>query len=302
MTSASSPPTKAGAINFKYLGNENGEFAGEYSTYVKQFGDPKDSARTPLIVLHGGPGLVHDYLAPFSDLYTKFGTPIILYDQLGNGLSTHLKDMPSRFWKIDLFIDELVNIINTLGIKDSFALAGHSWGGILAAEFAIRRHPQGLKHLILTDSLASSALWNQSNAQLMQAFPIAVQEGLKSGMKDPHKFFAALKEFHAVHGCTIKPFPPEYLHTLEQVFGPDGDPTVAAAPVLNNWTIINELSRIQVPTFVINGRNDISQDFVVKPFFDGIAKVKWVTFEKSTHSPFFEERERYMGLINDFLN
>lgn len=71
--------------------------------------------------------------------------------------------------------------------------------------------------------------------------------------------------------------------------------------MLNNWSIIKELPRIKVPTFVINGRNDISQDFVVKPFFDGIEKVKWVTFEKSTHSPFFEERERYMELINDFM-
>ncbi|KAG6886638.1 hypothetical protein C0992_003030 [Termitomyces sp. T32_za158] len=297
-----SPPTKTGTIKFEYAGDENGEFIGEYSTYVKQFGDPKDTTRTPLIVLHGGPGLVHDYLVPFSDLFTKYGTPVILYDQLGNGLSSHLRDVPSKFWKIDMFIDELVNVINALEIQDSFALAGHSWGGILAAEFAVRRQPEGLKHLILTDSLASIALWNQSNAQLMQAFPMTVQEGLKSGMKDPSKFFAALKEFHAVHGCTVNPFPPEYLFTLEQVFGPHGDPTVAAAPVLDNWSIVEELPRIKAPTLVINGRNDISQDFVVKPFFDGIERVKWVTFEKSTHSPFFEERTRYMELINDFLN
>ncbi|KAG6822867.1 hypothetical protein H0H93_004697, partial [Arthromyces matolae] len=108
--------------------------------------------------------------------------------------------------------------------------------------------------------------------QLMQGFPKEVQEGLQGGMKDPQKFFAALKAFHAVHGCTIQPFPPEYLHTLDEVFGPNGDPTVAAAPILQNWSIIDRLNLINVSTFVINGRNDISQDFVVKPFFEGIQK------------------------------
>lgn len=46
---------------------------------------------------------------------------------------------------------------------------------------------------------------------------------------------------------------------------------------------------------------DISQDFVVKPFFDNIQKVKWVTFENSSHSPFIEEQDRYMKLVSDFL-
>ncbi|KAF8056959.1 proline iminopeptidase [Lyophyllum atratum] len=284
---------KDGKIDFEYQGET-------FQTYYKLFGDLK-SAGPPLVVLHGGPGLVHDYLVPFSDLSAKFGTAVILYDQLGNGLSTHLKDKPPTFWTVDLFIDELINLTNHFSIQDAFNLAGHSWGGILASEFEVRRQPKGLKNLILSDSLASSALWNKSNMQLMQTFPASVQEGLASGMKDSAKFWAALQEFHAVYGCTVKPFPDSYYYTMQQVFGPDGDPTVAAAPILKDWSIIDRLSLIRVPTFVINGRKDISQDFVVKPFFDGIQKVKWVTLENSSHTPFFEERDRYMQLISDFL-
>ncbi|KAG6843273.1 hypothetical protein H0H93_001583, partial [Arthromyces matolae] len=127
MTSASSPYTD-GKIDFTYQGET-------FQTYYKLFGDVKGSQTTPLIVLHGGPGLVHDYLVPFSDLTSKFGRPVILYDQLGNGLSTHLKEKPPTFWTVDLFIDELVNVINHFSIQDSFNLAGHSWGGILASEF-----------------------------------------------------------------------------------------------------------------------------------------------------------------------
>ncbi|KAG5334144.1 hypothetical protein C0989_004338 [Termitomyces sp. Mn162] len=224
--------------------------------------------------------------------------------------------MPEDFSRdelIDLFIIELVNLLEKLDVKDSFSLVGHSWGGIIASEFEIRRKPPGLRRLILTNSLASVDLWNQSNAQLMQAFPFSVQEGLIAGMTNPPQFFAALQEFHAVHGCTIKPFPPEYIYTLEQVFGPHGNPTVAAAGILQKesedhqdesrkgWSIIDRLPQIRVPTFVINGRKDIAQDFVVKPFFDGIQKVKWVTFENSSYAPFFEERDRYMFLVADFL-
>ncbi|TFK55499.1 proline-specific peptidase [Heliocybe sulcata] len=272
-----------------------------FQTYYKVFGDLKTRTRAPLIALHGGPGLVHDYLVPFADLTSKNDIPVILYDQLGNGRSTHLKDKPPTFWTVDLFIDELVNLINHLGVHDGFNLVGHSWGGILASEFEVRRQPEGLKHMILTDSLAASSLWNKANGELWQAFPDDVKAGMAAGMSDPKAFHAALLHFHATHGCTVRPFPKEYTDTLDQVFGEKGDPTVAMSPVLKDWTIIDRLHLVRVPTFVINGANDISKDYVVAPFFEKIQKVKWVTFQKSTHSPFWEEREKYMQLVGDFL-
>lgn len=227
--SAGPVKTTDGKIDFKYEGET-------FQTYYKLFGDLNNRTRTPLIFLHGGPGLVHNYLVPFAELTEKYDVPVIIYDQLGNGLSTHLKEKPPTFWTVDLFIDELDNLLEHFSILNEFDLGGHSWGGILASEFEVRRQPKGLKHLILSDSLASSALWNQSNMQLMQTFPKEVQEGLGGGMKTPEKFWAALQQFHAVYGCTIKPFPQEYLYTMEQVFGPNGDPTVAAAPyVIYLW-------------------------------------------------------------------
>lgn len=71
--------------------------------------------------------------------------------------------------------------------------------------------------------------------------------------------------------------------------------------ILKDWSIIDRLDKVRVPTFVINGRKDISQDFVVAPFFQGIKRVKWVTFENSAHAPFWEERELYMKRVADFL-
>jgi proline-specific peptidase len=218
-----SPAFTEGKIDFKHEGET-------FQTYYKLFGDLKTATAPPLVGLHGGPGLTHNYLAPLADLATKFGIPVIIYDQLGNGLSTHLKEKPPTFWTVDLFIDELINLTNHFGIQDAYSLLGHSWGGILGSEFEVRRQPKGLKHLILSDSLAASSLWNKSNMELMQTFPASVQEGLGAGMKEPAKFWAALQEFHAVYGCTVKPVPEEFVYTMQQVFGPDGDPTVAGAP------------------------------------------------------------------------
>lgn len=215
-------PTE-GKIDFPYGGET-------FQTYYKLYGDIVNRSKNPLIVLHGGPGLVHDYLVAHSDLATKHDTPVILYDQLGNGKSTHLKDKAPEFWSLELFIAELENLIKHFGIQDGFDILGHSWGGILASEFEVRKQPPGLKHLILADSLAASSLWNQSNMQLLQTFPEDVQQGIAAGMKDPAKVWPALQKFHAVHGCIVKPVPQEFVYTMEQVFGPAGNPTVATAP------------------------------------------------------------------------
>ncbi|KAM5532053.1 hypothetical protein V8D89_014304 [Ganoderma adspersum] len=282
-----------GSIPFSYQGET-------YQTYYKVFGSLVDRTNTPLVILHGGPGLSHDYLLPLSDL-ADTSIPVVFYDQIGNARSTHLKSKPRTFWTIDLFIDELENVLRHFNIQDNFSLLGHSWGGILASEFEVRRQPAGLRRLVITNSLAEASLWVQSNAMLAQSFPKEVREGHTAGMQNPKAYQTALKEFHARHGCTIQPFPRELVYSLDRVFGGDRDPTVASAGILDNWSIIERLHMVRVPTFVINGRKDIAQDFVVAPFFQRIRQVKWVTFEQSSHTPFWEEHEHYNRLIVEFL-
>jgi len=121
------------------------------------------------------------------------------------------------------------------------------------------------------------------------------------GTGDIKKFREGLQQFHAVHACTIKPQPKEIPDTLEYLFE---NPTVYTAMMdgeLKDWTIIDRLHLVRVPTLVINGRADMAQDFVCEPFFWKIRKVKWVTFEMSSHFPMWEERERYMKLTCEFL-
>lgn len=107
-----------GKIPFAY----NGE---TYYTWYKVFGDLKSGVR-PLVVLHGGPGLSHHYMLPHATLATSHNIPVIFYDQIGIGESTHLSDKPKEFWTIDLFLDELDNLLKHFGIQGNFDLLGHS--------------------------------------------------------------------------------------------------------------------------------------------------------------------------------
>ncbi len=70
---------------------------------------------------------------------------------------------------------------------------------------------------------------------------------------------------------------------------------------LKEWSIIDDLHKIAVPTLLLNGKYDEAQDSVVQPYFRAIHKVKWYTFAESSHMPQYEERERYVQMVGDFL-
>lgn len=177
--------------------------------------------------------MAHDYLIPVSDLQKT--RPVIFYDQLGNNRSTHLPDKPQSFWTIDLFIDELVNLVNYFGISPRYDILGHSWGGMLASEFVIRRQPTGLRKLVVADSLPAMELWNKSNEIFKKELPEEIQEDLKLGLKDKIRYRKALEVHYSRHGCTLDPPPKEIASAvLDPIFGDretgeGGDPTVSIA-------------------------------------------------------------------------
>ena len=199
-----------------------------FQTYYKIFGDLTGHAVVPLIVVHGGPGLSHDYLLPHADLAAH--RPVVFYDQIGNGRSTRLPDKPREFWTIDLFLDEFDSLVAHLGIQDAYHIVGHSWGGMMAAELVVRRHPASLKRLVVTNSPAAIDLWNKSLQQILGTFPKEVQDPVVKGESaDPDGFFAAMLKVYAVHGLRIQPFPDEFLKTFGYQYGSNADKTVSNA-------------------------------------------------------------------------
>jgi pimeloyl-ACP methyl ester carboxylesterase len=71
---------------------------------------------------------------------------------------------------------------------------------------------------------------------------------------------------------------------------------------LGGWSVVDRLHQITVPSLIINGRFDASQDAVVVPFLWKMPNAKWVCLEETSHMPFWEERERYLQLVANFLN
>ncbi|KAH7371465.1 proline iminopeptidase [Cadophora sp. MPI-SDFR-AT-0126] len=299
---------KEGTIPFTPPGTDK-----SCQTWYKIFGSLQTTSRLPLIVLHGGPGLSHDYLLPMQELWTLHRIPVIFYDQIGNGKSTHLPETKGNetFWKEEIFWDELDNLIQGLGLKE-YDVLGQSWGGMLGSKWAGIRNPKGLRRLILSNSPADLNEWERAYAGYRKLLPEDVEAKLRKGEDaedwEGKEYEEALMFFFSKHMITVKPMPAELLESLAWA-GRDG--TVAmtmsgpdefkSRGVLKNWSAAEAAKGIEVPTLVINGVNEGASDEAVKPFVEGIKNVKWVKLENSTHCPLHEEKENYLQVVSDFL-
>jgi len=70
---------------------------------------------------------------------------------------------------------------------------------------------------------------------------------------------------------------------------------------LKEWTVIDDIPKIAVPTLLVNGRYDEAQDSVMYPFFQRLNKVKWVQLSNSGHVGHLEETDRCLEIVGDFL-
>jgi len=122
---------------------------GKYEVWVKQVG----TGNTPVLTLHGGPGFNHFYLECLEDFLPQADVRFWYYDQLGCGFSDSPDDV--SLWTIDRFREEVEQVRQALGLE-RFILYGHSWGGMLGMEYALR-YPQHLAGLVVSNMTASVA-------------------------------------------------------------------------------------------------------------------------------------------------
>jgi len=281
----------------------------EYETWYRVTGD-LSSDLTPLVVLHGGPGCSHDYLLSLTEIASG-GRPVIHYDQLGGGRSTHLPEKGPDFWTVELFLSELDNLLEFFGIADRYYLLGQSWGGMLGAEHAIRR-PRGLRALIISNSPASMALWASEAKALRSEMPEEIEAALDrheaDGTTNDPEYLAATQAYYDLHVCRVVPNPPEVVRTFEimsedsTVYNTMNGPNeFFCIGTLRDWSVVNEVQFIQAPTLLLSGRFDEATLATVEPFFERIPEVRWEIFEKSSHMPFVEEPERYRAVVEQFL-
>jgi L-proline amide hydrolase len=298
MTTSTGVPTAKGFVPFR-----------EYRTWYRMTGTP-GRGRPVVVIVHGGPGSTHDYLLNLSALGAG-GWPVLHYDQLGNGGSTHLPQQPAHFWTPRLFLDELENLLTRLDVAEDYVLLGQSWGGMLAAWHAARR-PAGLRGLVVANAPASYPTWRTEMETLRAALPAGVDDVLRAheaaGTTDSAQYREAMRVFYDRHVCRLDPWPRDYRASYLEM---TDDPTVYAAMngpsefhvvgSLRDWSIVDCLPDVAVPTLVVSGRYDEATPEVVRPYHERIPGARHVVFEESSHLPHLEEPERFLRVLFDFL-
>ena len=283
---------------------------GAYETWYRISGD-LGAGKPPVVILHGGPGVAHNYVDSYKLLALQ-GRAVIHYDQIGCGNSTLLPEKGADFWTPQLFIDELENLVDHLGIRPAFHVLGQSWGGMLGAEYGVTR-PKGLKSLTIANSPASMKLWVEEANRLRADMPVEIQDALnrheKAGTTSDPEYQQATMAFYERHVCRVVPFPPEGTETFEQVARNPTVYNVMNGPneffvigTLKTWSIIDRLPAIEVPSLIISGRHDEATPATVQPYKDGIKGSRWEIFEHSSHMPHVEEKEKCMQVVGAFLD
>ena len=278
----------------------------EYQTYYRIVGEKTDKA--PLLLLHGGPGSTHNYFELFDEL-AKDGRQIIMYDQLGCGLSS----MPERndLWRAETWLEELISLRDYLQL-DEVHILGQSWGGMLLIKYLCDTKPKGVRSAILSSTLASAELWKSEQHRLIKLMSeenqLAIEEAEKNNDFTSSAYLLANDEFMLRHaGDAPSKDSPEPLRRKKRrgaqaylhAWGPN---EFFPMGTLREFDYTNQLQEIEVPTLITSGADDLSTPVISKQLFEGIKHSKWELFSNSRHMPFVDEEEKYKGILIDWLN
>jgi proline-specific peptidase len=269
--------------------------------------------RTPIVLLHGGPGYNSEYLRRFEN-FAKTGRTVIRYDQIGSGRSV-VNDEHYRpgVFTVELFRRELSRLREELGL-DEVILIGQSWGVMLALEHAIEGAP-GIRGLVLMSGPASMEEWTAETLRLRDELPAEVRETLAREEAAGRVGSPAFKEAYAVwertHVLRMDEPPPWEAEGLEifehdmRVYdlttGGAEFPTEGTTFELADWDIRPMLGNVSAPTLLLSGRYDEATPAVMSTLLRGIAGSEWHILEESSHSCHTEEEALTMLLVADFL-
>jgi L-proline amide hydrolase len=290
-------PIKEGVVSFR-----------GYNVWYRVVGEREAPGKLPLLCLHGGPGATHDYLEPLEAIAAT-GRRVFFYDQLGAGNSDHPHN--PAMWTVELFVEEVGVVRQALGL-DRVHLLGQSWGGMLGMEYALTQ-PVGLASLIVADSPASMPQWVAEANRLRAELPPEVQQTLlkheAAGTTDDPEYQEAVMVFYRRHVCRLNSWPDCVNRTFEKLtqepevyYTMNGPSEFHVIGTLKDWSIVDRLGEIRVPTLLLSGRYDEATPAIIETIHRRIPGSEWVIFEQSSHMPHVEEPERYIQVLGEFLN
>ncbi len=255
----------------------------------------------PLLLMHGGPGLDHATLLSLLPCANQF--TLIFYDHRCNGRSEGAA-VSSMTWE-NLAADA-EGLREKLGF-DKWAVLGHSFGGMVAMEYALR-YPKSLSYLLLLDTCGDTQ-WVQRNAPeilLKRGYSVnAVQAARRfyNGQLAPKEVLPSVLKFIRAYFFRTSFF----AMASKVIFGPrvkmrPETHVFGFSQLLTGWTVMNQLSEIKVPTLVLAGRHD----FLFPPehqaiIADRLPNARLEIIECAGHNAHSERSVEVIQAIRDFL-
>ena len=279
----------------------------DHRTYYRMV-EGTNKNKKPLILLHGGPGSTHNYFEVMDDLVEQDDRTIVMYDQIGCGLSyTEEKE----YFNQETWLDELSELRKQLNL-DEVHILGQSWGGMMALLYALNYQPQGVKSYILSSTLPDAKLWEKEQhrriSYMAPKYQKAIEKALKNNDFNDKDYLEAVEVFmdnhcnphfeNEVPECITRKKKSGSIAYLEawgpNEFTPTGN--------LRDYNVTNRLKEIQTPCLITNGQRDLCSPYIAKIMYDNIPNSRWELFEYSGHMPFVEEHEKYLKVLIKWLN
>ena len=282
---------------------------GDFRVWTKRVGN---NPRLKVLLLHGGPGFTHEYLEAFDGYFPGAGIEYYYYDQLGSAYS----DQPDQddLWEIPRFVDEVEQVRKALGLdKNNFFLFGHSWGGLLAIEYALA-HPEQLKGLVISDMMSSIPAYNEyAEKTLMPEMDPKALAGIRAleaagKTDDPHYMELLIPNHYEKHLLRMPadqwpdPLQRAMKHLNTKVYGlMQGPSELGASGRLAHWDRTADLGKIAAPTLAIGARYDTMDPAAMEMMSKQVRKGRFLFCPNGSHLSMYDDQKTYMEGIIRFL-
>jgi proline iminopeptidase len=282
---------------------------GKFKVWTKRTGN---NPTIKVLLLHGGPGASHEYLEAFDSYFPGASIEYYYYDQLGSGYSDRPTD--ESLWDIPRFVDEVEQVRKALGLdKGNFYLLGHSWGGVLAIEYALK-YPQHLKGLIISDMMDSGPAYDAYARNVLMPAMDQVKLAEVKQLEAEHKtadprYMSTLIPLHYEKHILRMPFAqwPEPLtrsfqHLNEQVYVlMQGPSELGLSGKLLTWDRSKDLSRIQLPSLVIGATYDTMDPNYLKSMAQRLPNGRFLLCPNGSHMAMYDDQVTYFSGLIGFL-
>lgn len=277
---------------------------GKFNVWTKRIGN---NPKIKVLLLHGGPGGSHEFFESFESFFPKEGIEFIYYDQLGSYFSD--KPTDTSLWNLPRFVEEVEQVRKALNLtKDNFYLLGHSWGGILAMEYALK-YQDNIKGLIISNMMSSCPLYGKyAEDVLAKQLDPKVLDTIRTleknkDFENPKYMQLLLPNFYAQHLCRLDPWPEALMrafpHVNSQVYVQmQGPSEFGIAGNLALWDRSKDLHNIKVPTLTIGGTHDTMDPEHMKWMSQQVQQGNFLLCPDGSHCDMWDDQSHYFpGLI-----